>query len=54
MVAALKAKGNAPFPIPHREQILDGMVRWTSTGNWAHRVKKLRESTKFKDVEFEI
>lgn len=55
MIGALRQLGaSSPIAIPSRDQMLDMLVRQSSSKRWGHRVRKLRESTDFNDAEFEL
>ena len=55
MVAALRGiGGRSPVPIPTRDQMMDAMVRRARGARWAHRVERLRGSSQFTDVVYQL
>jgi hypothetical protein len=55
MVNALRRLGaQSPVSIMSRDQMLDAMVRHAQGRRWAHRVEKLRTSSDFTDVEYDL
>jgi len=55
LVFALRALGSAsPIEIPTRDQMLDAMVRQSSSERWGHRVQTLHDATNFSDTVYDF
>jgi hypothetical protein len=53
-VAALRAHGASPVPLPTTDQMLDALVRRSARTPGFHRIRALRNDTRFSDTPFQL